>query len=479
MGLISAIRKSDDVTENGMVTNSTSLDSCLDFFFKAGALRNSDTKSIIAVFYAALASDPLKAMKILFWARDVRGGAGERRLFKICMAHLVKYHSHYLRANINLIQEYGRWDDLLVVIEEAPNTDISREVSSIILDAIRKDGNALAAKWMPRKGKVANELRKMWGMTPKEYRKLLVEKTKVVESSMCSKKWDEINYSHVPSLAASRYSSAFMKNDGTRYRQYLSDLASPAEADMQVKVNAGAVYPYDVVKTLDKGVAELAVEQWKALPDFMEGNTKMILPVVDVSGSMGCPVSSSKNLSCMDVAISLGLYISERNKGPFENAFITFSTDPSLQYLNGNLMERFNQLRSSDWGMSTDLDSVFNLILDKAKSEDLPQSDLPDQILIVSDMEFNQAMDNPNATALEMIREKYEFSGYKMPEIVFWNVQSRSLGNLPVRFDESGTALISGFSPSILKSLLAGGKISPLEIMNQTVESERYSKISI
>jgi hypothetical protein len=479
MGLISAIRKSDGVTENGMVTNSTSLDSCLDFFFKAGSLRNSDPASIIAIFSAALAADPLKAMKILFWARDIREGAGERRLFRICLAHLIKYHQQYLKANLGIIQDYGRWDDLLVVIEEAPNTDISREVSSMILNAIQKDGNALAAKWMPRKGKVANELRKAWGMTPKEYRKLLVEKTSVIETQMCSKKWGDINYSHVPSVAAARYTNAFRKNDSARYDQYLKELANPGENDIRVKVNAGAVYPYDVVKTLNRGVQELAVEQWKALPDFMEGNTKKILPVVDVSGSMSSAVSSSKNLSCMDVAISLGLYISERNTGPFENAFVTFTESPTLQYLDGNLLERHTQLRDSDWGMSTNLEGVFDLILQKAHESNLPQSDLPDQILIISDMEFNMAIDDSELTAFGMIKKKYESSGYVIPEVVFWNVQSRSRGNLPVRFDENGTALISGFSPSILKSLLSGGRITPLDIMNQSVESDRYKNISI
>jgi len=479
MGLISAIRKSDDVTENGMVTNSTSLDSCLDFFFKAGALRNSDPASIVSVFSASLAADPLKTMKILFWARDVRGGAGERRLFKICVAHLVKFHQKYLKANLGIIQEYGRWDDLLVVLEEAPNTDISREVSSIILNAIQKDGNALAAKWMPRKGKIANELRKAWGMTPKEYRKLLVEKTSVVETQMCSNKWGEINYSHLPSVAAARYTKAFFKNDSERYKQYVLELSNPGESENQVKINAGAVYPYDVVKTLKKGVQELAVEQWKSLPDFMKGNTKKILPVVDVSGSMSTPVSSSKNLSCMDVAISLGLYISERNSGPFKNSFVTFTDTPTLQYLQGNLAERYGQLRDSDWGMSTNLEGVFDLILNKAIESKLPQSDLPDQILIVSDMEFNMAIEDSELTAFGMIRKKYESSGYEMPEVVFWNVQSRGRGNLPVTFDENGTALISGFSPSILKSLLSGDKITPLDIMNQSVESDRYSKVAI
>ena len=295
---------------------------------------------------------------------------------------------------------------------------------------------------------------------------------------MCAKEWTKVNYSQVPSVAAARYPRAFMKNDGTRYREYLAALANPALYEENVKVNASAVYPYDVVKTLRRGVEELAVEQWKALPNYLEGNTKMILPVVDVSGSMGSSVSEGSTLTCMDVAISLGLYISEKNTGAFQDAFITFSERPHLQYLKGNLKERFDQLESSEWGMSTDLESVFKLILKKAKSENLDASEMPEQIMILSDMQFNEAISDPSLTAYSMIRENFEEAGYAMPEIVFWNLQSRDR-NVPVRFDEAGTALISGFSPAILTSLLNGTGITPVLIMDETLNKPRYSKISL
>ena len=476
MSLISALRTEDRLTENGMVTNSTSLNSCVDFFFQAGAYRKAEESDIIASFSAAFAQDHLRALKILFWARDVRGGAGERRVFRVCISHLAKYHLPYLMSNLEVISEYGRWDDYLVLLG-IRNDKLSQGVSNIILKSIKEDRNALAAKWMPRKGAIANQLRKSWGMTPKEYRKLLVENSNVIETHMCAKEWTKVNYSQVPSVAAARYPRAFMKNDMVRYREYLAALANPALYEENVKVNASAVYPYDVVKTLRRGVEELAVEQWKALPNYLEGNTKMLLPVVDVSGSMGSPVSDGSTLTCMDVAISLGLYISEKNVGAFQNAFITFSERPSLQYLKGNLKERFDQLESSDWGMSTDLESVFKLILKKAKSENLDASEMPEQIMILSDMQFNEAISDPSLTAYSMIRENFEEAGYAMPEIVFWNLQSRDR-NVPVRFDEAGTALISGFSPSILKSILSGSDISPIEIMYQTINSERYQKIS-
>ena len=477
MSLISALRSEDRLTENGMVTNSSSLNSCVDFFFQAGAYRKAEESDIIASFSAAFAEDQLRALKILFWARDVRGGAGERRVFRICISHLAKYHLDYLMANLDVISEYGRWDDYLDLLG-LDNSKLSQEVSRIILKSIKEDRNALAAKWMPRKGAIANKLRKSWGMTPKEYRKLLVENSNVIETHMCAKEWAKVNYSQVPSVAAARYARAFMKNDSTRYGEYLIALASPVLYEASVKVNASAVYPYDVVKTLRRGVEELAVEQWKALPNYLEGNTKMILPVVDVSGSMGSPVSEGSSVTCMDVAISLGLYISERNSGAFQDAFITFSERPSLQYLKGNLKERFAQLESADWGMSTNLESVFDLILKKAKSAGLDASEMPQQVMILSDMQFNQAISDPSLTAHNMIREKYEKAGYTMPEIVFWNLQSRDR-NVPVRFDEAGTALISGFSPAILTSLLNGTGITPVMIMDETLNKPRYSKISL
>lgn len=477
MSLISALRTEDRLTENGMVTNSTSLNSCVDFFFQAGAYRKAEESDIIASFSAAFAQDHLRALKILFWARDVRGGAGERRVFRVCISHLAKYHLPYLIANLEVISEYGRWDDYLVLIE-IRNDKLSKVVSNIILQSIREDRNALAAKWMPRKGAIANQLRKSWGMSPKEYRKLLVEMSSVIETHMCAKEWTKVNYSQVPSVAAARYPMAFMKNDGTRYREYLAALANPTLYETNVKVNASAVYPYDVVKTLRRGVEELAVEQWKALPNYLASNTKMILPVVDVSGSMGSPVSKGSTLTCMDVAISLGLYISEKNAGAFQNAFVTFSERPCLQYLKGNLKERFDQLESSDWGMSTDLESVFDLILNKAKSANLDSNEMPHQVMILSDMQFNQAISNPSLTAHSMIREKYEKSGYSMPEIVFWNLQSRNR-NVPVSINEAGTALISGFSPAILTSLLNGTGITPVLIMDETLNKPRYSKISL
>jgi len=345
----------------------------------------------------------------------------------------------------------------------------AKNTLKVLLEGI-KFKSQTCSKWMPRKGKEAIALERFMKLTPKQYRKMLVENTKVVETAMCQNEWGSITYEHVPSVAMSRYTKAFGKHDSDRFTKYKTG---------DTKVNVSAVYPYDVIKTLRFGDQAMANKQWSAIPNYMENSNERLLPVCDVSGSMSSPAGKNANVTCMDVCISLGLYISEKNEGPFKNAFITFSERPQLQYLNGNLSDRYNQLSSAEWGMSTNLESVFSVVLNKAKSNNLPESEMPTTILIMSDMEFNKACRSGNGTALEMIKKEYENAGYAIPKIVFWNIQSRNVGNYPVQVTDNGTALISGFSVTILKSLLTGEDMSPVTIMNKTVHSARYEAVTI
>ena len=287
----------------------------------------------------------------------------------------------------------------------------------------------------------------------------------------------------MPSVASARYQKAFWKRNEEGYKAYIASLQKG-----EAKINASAVYPYDVTKSLTRGNADVAIEQWKALPNYMEGSNERILPVVDVSGSMSCPAGGNKNVTCMDVSLSLGLYISERNEGAFKDAFVTFSSNPTLQYLKGNLRDRFNQLSRAEWGYNTDIEKVFDLILNQAKKNSVPESEMPTKVLILSDMEFDAANGSRggyygrtesgswNPTAQQMIEQMYEDAGYKVPQIVYWNIQSRN-GGVPVAFDKAGTALVSGFSPAIMTSLLGGDIESPQQIMDKTILSERYAPI--
>ena len=475
MEFLDALRQEDMVTENGMATNSTSLNACVDLFFNIGAMRGQDKQRLIATFSKAFNEDPKRAMKLLFWARDVRGGAGERQVFKDILVYLAENHDLVLRPNLHLISEYGRWDDLLALA----GTYLEKDAFTLISDALIAE-NGLAAKWMPRKGAVAEKLRKFTGMSPKQYRKSLVGLTSVVETKMCAKDWNSIDFGKLPSVASARYQKAFGKNAYESYSAYIASLVKG-----EAKINAGAVYPYDIITSLERGNATVANEQWKALPNYLEGANDMILPVVDVSGSMSSPAGGSKTVTCMNVAISLGLYISERNVGPFKDAFITFSSKPQLQVLSGSLNDRYTQMSDSDWGMSTDLEATFKLILDQATKHKLSQDKMPNKILILSDMEFNQATGGGgwrneggkwNPTAQQMIEKMYNNAGYKVPQIVYWNIQSRN-GGVPVAFDTQGTALVSGFSPAIMTSLLGGDIESPQQIMDKTILSERYAPV--
>ena len=463
--LVEATLSKNSKTANGMTTNSTSLNKCLDLFFIAGASRRMEEEDIIKMFSGALAENQNIALKILFWARDVRGGAGERRFFRICMLWLSENYPD-ISANVTEhIPEFGRWDDIFY-----GDTDTSIQEIVWALGS----ANALCAKWMPRKGPVANQIRKALGLTPKEYRKSLVALTNVVESQMCKKQWDKIDYSAVPSIAFSRYRNAFWKNDNDRFNEFLSDVKEGKQ-----KINANAIFPHDIIRpylNMSKGSDDAITEQWNALPNYMEGSTENILPVCDVSGSMeGLP---------MEVSVALGIYISERNEGTFKDAFITFSSNPTMEYLKGDVWERTRQLSLADWGMTTDLEKTFDLILDSAVRDNVPQSQMPNKLLIISDMEFNQATssrwgyDNSewNPTAMEMVKEKYTNAGYEMPGIVFWNVNGR-MGNVPTKAETENTALVSGFSPAILTSILGGELPTPLEVMFQTLNNERYECI--
>jgi len=457
------------LTDNGMVTNPTSLNKCVDLFFSIGSMRGKSKDKVVNLFNEAYNENPLVASKILFWVRDVRGGAGERDVFRNVISFLTTNSPQTVRKNIGLIPEFGRWDDVLVLL----GTELEDDMFSLIKTAL-SNGDGLCAKWMPRKGVVANKLRKLFRTTPKQYRKMLVELTNVVESKMCAGDWESIEYSKLPSLASSRYQKSFNKNDNERYNEYKKSLQ-----DGTAKVNAGAVYPYDIVKSMNMGGDVIVSEkQWESLPNWMEGSVERILPVVDVSGSMGVEVGGNPNLSCMDVAISLGMYISERNEGSFKDAFITFSNNPQLQYLTGSLLSRLTQLRRADWGMSTDLEAVFNLILNQAKMNNVPEGNMPTKILILSDMQFNQATRRDSLGAQSMIEAMYEEAGYTKPDIIYWNLNAKG-GNFPVEFDKNGTALVSGFSPSILKSLLGGKNMTPESIMMDTVNDDRYSVVTV
>lgn len=466
---VNAVINQEARTENGMKARLSTAEAVTDLFFKIGASRG---KNIIPDFTAAYVENPDLAVRTALWARDVRSGAGERQLFRDILLYMEDRDPVALLKILPKVPELGRWDDLLLDWKLPSTMNFVLDMVKTALDV----GNGLAAKWMPRKGVYASRLRNHFAWTPKFYRKRLVELTKVVESQMCAKDWDNINYSHVPSLAASRYKKAFWKHSPDKFKAYVDALTS---GDKSVKVNAGAVYPYDVIKGIGShytNATELrhVAAQWAALPNYVgEAN---VLPLVDVSGSMNCKAGgdqSKSNLTCLDVAVSLGLYCADKNVGKFKDLFLTFSSSPELLKLSGNIVNKIYQMNSAKWQMSTNLHAALDLILDVAKKGNVPENEMPSTLLIMSDMQFNHCTTFDDS-AFEMITRKYNAAGYKVPAIVFWNLNGRS--NVPVSFNTSGVALVSGFSPSILKSVLSSKleDMTPSAIARKTLMDSRY-----
>jgi hypothetical protein len=445
-----------------MKTLDSSKSNLVDLFFAIGASRGKDLST---EFARALAQDETLALRLLMWARDVRGGAGEREVVRKILLNLEKTNPEALARVLPHLAEFGRWDDLLIF----KTKEVKAKAFTMIGDALRAK-NGLAAKWMPRQGALAAEIRTFFGMSPKFYRKSLVELSKTVEQNMCAQDWTNINYSHVPSLAAARYQKAFKKHDAAGYEAYKAALATG-----DAKVNAAAVYPYDVIKSHKfGGDATVLQAQWDALPNYI--GDELVLPMCDVSGSMSCPVGGNANLTCMDVCVSLGLYLADKNTGPFKDMFLTFSAKSKIEILKGNLISKLAQLQRAQWDMNTNLNAAFEEVLRVAKAGKVESKDMPKYILIMSDMQFDQCARHDDS-AMQMIERKYTEAGYEVPNIVFWNLNAKA-GQSPVKFDKKGTALVSGFSPAILQSILAAEDLDPTSVMMQTLNSARYAVIA-
>ncbi len=468
-------------TLNGGATNASSLNPVVDLFFQIGAMRGWEESNIVSTFVSAFEHNPEQALKVLFWARDIRQGTGERRTFRTICEHLAHARPEVMSRLIHLIPEYGRWDDLLVFISADRVIAPCEPAALYVISSALRSCDPLCAKWMPRekssKGAIARKIRKSMDLSPKAYRKLLSGLTKVVESQMCSGDWEGIEYGHVPSQAMRIYKDAFKRHTKERWSSYEEGLAAGTQ-----KVNAGAIYPHEIIGSYisehsTEVIPPVSEAQWNALPNWLMNNPYRILPVVDTSGSMYGGYGADTAVRPIQVSVSLGLYIAERNNGPFKDCFVTFSERPKMQIVTGQtLSQRVHSISSAEWGMSTNLNGTFNMILSHARRNRIMQDDMPNVILILSDMEFNQGV-TLSATSMEHIRSAYGKAGYEVPKVVFWNLNART-GNVPVTLREDGTALVSGFSPSIMKSLLSGEDFTPEGIMMETVGGERYTAIS-
>ena len=424
-------------TTNGAITNQTSGKECLDLFQRIGNMRHHDRLHILEDFEKAFKEDKELATQVLFWARAARIGSGERKTFHTILSEIGKTSPDFISDNAKTIAELGYWKDLVPYLH-IPS------VVAVFAQAIR-DKDRLACKWAPRKCAVIRDELKM---TNKEYRKWLKKHSETVEQTMSQEHWDDINYSSVPGSAMRKYYGAFEKQDGIRFDEWKNDKDS--------KASVSATYPHEVLACDDDLLAE---KLWNNLPDLLSESDENILPMIDVSGSMfGQPLA---------VATSLGMYLAERTKGEFRDMFLTFSENPELVKLQGDTVgERLRRISNADWGMSTDFTKAYQHILDVAVHYDVVPESMPTMLLVLSDMQFNDSQ--RGITHFEHMKEEYEKAGYKLPKIVFWNLDAEM--GTPAQCDDDSVAMVSGFSPSIMKAILNAEEFTPMDVMMEALK---------
>lgn len=455
-------------TENGAVNHTSSMSALVDFYKAAGSSRNYVEK-LPNLFYKALREDIDVAVRILLHMRDAREGMGERKAFRTVLTESIKSNildSFQVLRIMEKISELGRYDDFKIFVGTRYETDAFKQLEAALLDP---NTAQLAAKWLPRVKRrhmnFVNRFCKFAKLSQKEYRLLLSALSDTVEQKISANEFGEIDYSKIPSLAAARYQKLFSRKDGERYKAYIEALTKG-----ETKINSGAVYPYDVIKSVNYGNATVANEQWKALPNWM-ADGENILCMTDVSSSMTWERHGA--VTALDIGVSLALYVAERNTGCFKDELMVYSNRPHFITLSGDLAQRKRQVMSHVEYGSTNLQAAFDRILEIGVKNGLTQEAMPSKLIIFSDMEFNQVDGANGLTNFEAIQSKYKKAGYEMPQLVFWYLADRN-GNCEVSVKDNGVAMVSGFSPATLKALLGGEKFDPISVMLKAVMIERY-----
>lgn len=485
------------LTENGAETYKSTLSDCLDFFATVGALRRESDGEIIARFLRAFAEDRDVAVKILFYARDVRGGLGERRVFRLILRWLAQKAPDTVRKNLCYVAEYGRFDDLLTLV----GTPVQNDLYAYIKDQLESDLRAmenggevsLLAKWLPSVNTsnrdavaMAKKLARALQMDDRTYRKTLASlraHIRILENNLRERDYT-FDYEKQPSKAMFKYRQAFIRNDGERYAAFIR-----AASEGEAKLHADTLAPYELVapylfdggtKGFESFMRRTTEEEervlnatWASLPAF--DSSENALAVIDTSGSM---YWDNKPLPAA-VALSLGLYFAEHNHGAFRNHFIEFSSHPELIEIKGDTFaDRLRYVASFNEVADTNLEAVFDVILRAAVKNRLPESDLPAKLIIISDMEFNACVQGARQNNFENAKRKFAAAGYKLPEVVFWNVASRNRQQ-PVTANEEGVVLVSGCTPRLFSMVMNGSldRATPYHFMMEVIGSARYEKI--
>lgn len=498
------------LTENGANAFATSGKALVDINFAVSSLRNAPIEAVQSKYQAAFYEDPLLAVKWLFFARDIRGsGMAERRLFRICFSWLAGARPTLVKKLIPLVAEYGRFDDIFYSNLEGAMWGtvvdyVAEQFKSDIDNALEGKPISLLAKWMPsvntsspKTRALAKKLRQSLGMDEKTYRKnlsMLRSRLELVEVNASSGNWAKIDYNAVPSMANLKYKNAFLKHDEARRCKYLADLEKPESG---AKINASTSFPCDIVAKYTKQaniawhnqtfIKDAALEaMWKALPDYVAGNDDgSTIVVVDSSGSMVTSVSGT-GMTALDVAFSLAIYFSEKLTGPFKDKWITFSGRPQYVDMSNckSLLDKLTLSYSKEEVANTDLKKTFMLILKTAVDNNLKQEDLPSNILLVSDMNFDQgtyqydAYGASGCSLMKEIADEFAKHGYRLPRCTYWSICGgiNRTSPIPVQQMDNGCVLVSGFSPAIAKMVFSA-KTNPYDVLVEALNVERYQPI--
>ena len=468
-------------TENGSVTYRSTGRDCLDLFATIGALRRESEQEITARFLRAYAEDPDLAMKILFYGRDVRGGLGERRVFRILLRWLAVSKPESVVRNLPYVAEYGRWDDVLVLLDtpcRAEALALLKQQFDADLAALSSDGDvSLLGKWLPSVNasndetiRAAKQIANAFGLSDRDYRKTLTKlraQIRILENNLRERDYT-FDYSKQPSKAMFKYRKAFLRNDAERYGAFMQRVSTG-----EVKLNTGALYPYEIIeKAYHCDDAErLSLDAtWRALADYTQDENALV--VADGSGSMywgGKPMPAA-------VAQSLAIYFAEHNRGAFRNHFITFSMNPRLVEIKGrDIVDKARYCETFNECANTNIQKVFELVLNAAVRNRVAQKDLPSTLYITSDMEFDSCAAGASLTNFEYAAKLFRQAGYRLPNVVFWNVSSRNQQQ-PITTNEQGVALVSGCSPRIF-SMVMEGSLDPFTFMLSVIDTERYAPI--
>ena len=484
-------------TENGAITYKTTESAVLDMFALGASMRKRREDEILSMFAEAYEEDPLYALKCLFYIGDILEGQGERRFFRICIKWLANEHTEVMSRNLELIPIYRRWDDLYTFVGTPLEEEAFNFMKAQLALDLRSKTPSLLAKWLKSENTSSQEsrelgakTRKAFGMTPKQYRKTLShlrEKINVLERLMSANKWDEIDFAKIPSRAGFIYRNAFARHDVERMAAENKTVQSYADfaQDKNTKVNAKVLYPYECVAEVRKNRGwynsgftgtdtERAIinKYWDNLKDYFDKASFNGLAVVDVSGSM----MGSNASAPINVAVSLGLYCAERMQGPYAGHFITFSGSPKLETVKGHdFCEKVLRMLDADWGYNTNIKAVFDIMLNIATKNELKQEEIPENLLIISDMEFDAAarIYRDDRSLFEIIEKKWNKLGYKLPKLVFWNVAARH-NNIPMR-ETKYVSYVSGVSPVIFDMVLSGK--TGADLMYEKLNSERYARV--